>query len=40
MEASGHLDGSLDQVVEESTDIHSFLFDQLDVGFSASGSAR
>jgi prolyl oligopeptidase len=29
MEAGGHLDGSLDQMVEESTDIHSFLFDQL-----------
>jgi prolyl oligopeptidase len=33
MEAGGHLDGSLDQRVEESTDIHTFLFDQLGMGF-------
>jgi prolyl oligopeptidase len=33
MEAGGHLDGSLDQMVEESTDIHTFLFDQLGMGF-------
>jgi hypothetical protein len=31
MEAGGHLDGSLDQRVEESTDIHCFLFDQLGI---------
>jgi prolyl oligopeptidase len=31
MEAGGHLDGSLDQMVEETTDIHTFLFDQLGV---------
>ena len=26
--------------VEETTDIHSFLFDQLDLGYPAPGSAR
>jgi prolyl oligopeptidase len=31
MEAGGHLDGSLDQMVEESTDVYSFLFDQLGI---------
>jgi prolyl oligopeptidase len=31
MEAGGHLEGSLDQMVEESTDIHCFLFDQLGI---------
>ncbi len=40
MEAGGHLDGSLDQMVEESTDIYSFLFDQLDLGYRAPGSKR
>jgi prolyl oligopeptidase len=35
MEAGGHLDGSLDQRVEESTDIYAFLFDQLGMGFPA-----
>jgi prolyl oligopeptidase len=33
MEAGGHLDGSLDQTIDESTDIHTFLFDQLDLGY-------
>jgi prolyl oligopeptidase len=33
MEAGGHLEGSLDQTIEESTDIYSFLFDQLGVGY-------
>jgi prolyl oligopeptidase len=33
MEAGGHLDGSLDQRVEETTDIHTFLFDQLGIGY-------
>ena len=35
MEAGGHLDGSLDQMVEESTDIYSFLFDQLGIVYPA-----
>jgi prolyl oligopeptidase len=35
MEAGGHLDGSLDQMVEESTDIYAFLFDQLGLGYAA-----
>jgi prolyl oligopeptidase len=34
MEAGGHLDGSLDQMVEESTDIYAFLFDQLGMGYA------
>jgi len=33
MESGGHLTGSLDQTVEETTDIHAFLFDQLGIGF-------
>jgi len=37
MEAGGHLDGSLDQVVDESTDIHSFLFDQLGIDYRSPG---
>jgi prolyl oligopeptidase len=39
MEAGGHLHGSLDQQVEESTDIYSFLFDQLGMGYRAPGDA-
>jgi prolyl oligopeptidase len=35
MEAGGHLDGSLNQMVEESTDIYSFLFDQLGLDYAA-----
>jgi prolyl oligopeptidase len=35
MEAGGHLTGSLDQTVDESTDIHAFLFDQLGLGWPA-----
>jgi prolyl oligopeptidase len=35
MEAGGHLTGSLDQTVEESTDIFAFLFDQLGVEYGA-----
>jgi prolyl oligopeptidase len=33
IESGGHLTGSLDQTVEETTDIHAFLFDQLGIGF-------
>ncbi len=33
MEYGGHLMGSLDQTVDESTDIHAFLFDQLGLGY-------
>jgi prolyl oligopeptidase len=40
MEAGGHLGGSLDQAIDESTDLHTFMFDQLDLGYPASGSAR
>jgi prolyl oligopeptidase len=32
MEPGGHLGGSLDQAIDETTDLHAFLFDQLDLG--------
>jgi prolyl oligopeptidase len=32
LESTGHLTGSLDQAIEETTDRHAFLFDQLGVG--------
>lgn len=35
VDAGGHLTGSLDQVVEETTDVHAFLFDQLGVDYRA-----
>jgi prolyl oligopeptidase len=35
METGGHLGGSLDQMVDESTDIYAFLFDQLGLGYAA-----
>ena len=35
IESGGHLTGSLDQTVEESTDIHAFLFDQLGIGYQS-----
>jgi len=31
MEAGGHLSGSLDQTIEETTDLYAFLFDQIGV---------
>jgi prolyl oligopeptidase len=33
LEATGHLGGSLDQSIDETTDRHAFLFDQLDLGY-------
>jgi prolyl oligopeptidase len=33
LEATGHLSGSLDQSIEDSTDRHAFLFDQLGLGY-------
>ncbi len=33
LEPTGHLAGSLDQSIDESTDIHAFLFDQLGLGY-------
>jgi prolyl oligopeptidase len=33
LEAGGHLGGSLDQAIDETTDIHTFLFDQLGMGY-------
>jgi prolyl oligopeptidase len=32
MESTGHLTGSLDQAIDETTDVHAFLFDQLGLG--------
>jgi prolyl oligopeptidase len=31
MEAGGHLSGSLDQTIDETTDLYAFLFDQIGV---------
>jgi prolyl oligopeptidase len=39
LESSGHLAGSLDQTVDETTDIYAFLFDQLGLGFVEPGTA-
>ncbi len=33
MESTGHLGGSLDQRVDQTTDLHAFLFDQLGLGY-------
>jgi prolyl oligopeptidase len=33
LESSGHLDGSLDQTIDDVTDRHAFLFDQLGLGW-------
>jgi prolyl oligopeptidase len=33
MEPGGHLSGSLDQRIDETTDLHAFLFDQLGLGY-------
>ena len=33
LESGGHLAGSLDQNIDETTDIHAFLFDQLGLGY-------
>ena len=33
LESAGHLAGSLDQVIDETTDQHAFLFDQLGLGY-------
>jgi len=35
LESTGHLAGSLDQVIDETTDWHAFLFDQLGLGYRA-----
>ena len=37
MEPGGHLSGSLDQLIDESTDIQTFLFDQLGLGYPVTG---
>ena len=36
LESTGHLAGSLDQAIDEATDWHAFLFDQLDLGYRPS----
>ena len=33
LESTGHLSGSLDQSIDEATDLHAFLFDQLGLGY-------
>jgi prolyl oligopeptidase len=33
LESTGHLAGSLDQNVDEKTDLYAFLFDQLGLGY-------
>ena len=40
LESTGHLAGSLDQSIEETTDLHSFLFDQLDIGYAVAVQER
>ena len=35
LESTGHLAGSLDQVIDQTTDWHAFLFDQLGLGYRA-----
>ncbi len=37
LESGGHLSGSLDQTIDESTDIHAFFFDQLGLGYPTRG---
>jgi prolyl oligopeptidase len=32
LESAGHLAGSLDQSIDQTTDLHAFLFDQLGLG--------
>jgi prolyl oligopeptidase len=33
LESTGHLAGSLNQVIDQTTDVHAFLFDQLGLGY-------
>jgi prolyl oligopeptidase len=33
LESTGHLAGSLDQSIDETTDLHAFIFDQLELGY-------
>jgi len=40
LESTGHLAGSLDQSIEETTDLHTFLFDQLDLGYGVVAPGR
>jgi prolyl oligopeptidase len=39
LESAGHLTGSLDQTIDETTDLHAFLFDQLALGYQPLQSA-
>jgi prolyl oligopeptidase len=39
LESGGHLTGSIDQAIDESTDIHAFLFDQLGLRYHAPATA-
>jgi prolyl oligopeptidase len=38
LEAGGHLPGSLDHAIDETTDLHAFMFDQLELGYRPSGT--
>jgi prolyl oligopeptidase len=40
LKSTGHLTGSLDQSVDETTDLHAFLFDQLGLGYPPSDGAE
>jgi prolyl oligopeptidase len=39
LQSTGHLAGSLDQVIDETTDWHAFLFDQLGLGYRPTAPA-
>jgi hypothetical protein len=39
LEATGHLAGSLDQSIDETTDRHAFLFGQLGLGYRLAAPA-
>ena len=39
LDSAGHLSGSLEQVIDEATDLHAFLFDQLGLGYRLAASA-
>ena len=39
LESTDHLGGSLDQSIDETTDRHAFLFDQLGLGYRLAAPA-
>jgi prolyl oligopeptidase len=40
LESTGHLTGSLDQTIDETTDLYAFLFDQLGLGYQPATAER